>query len=136
VTALSFLSFPSCGTNVSQLRSQPVSELLVRWKGRDQQALESLVLFAYKELREIVSLERSGDLLALDDALSELSRLDEQQAGIVEMRFFGGLSIEEIGEVLDISRSSVKREWNIAKAWLSGQMKRGSGGKPPAVAKS
>ena len=121
---------------MSQLRSQPVSELLVRWKGRDQQALESLVLFAYKELREIVSLERSGDLLALDDALSELSRLDEQQAGIVEMRFFGGLSIEEIGEVLDISRSSVKREWNIAKAWLSGQMKRGSGGKPPAVAKS
>jgi RNA polymerase sigma factor (TIGR02999 family) len=156
---------PSCGRNVSQRPSQPISELLVRWKGGDQQALESLVPFVYKELREIarrhllrerhghtlqsaalvheaylrlvdqkpfdtdnrvhffavasrlmrqilvdyarshdaakrgadlkveldpalvVSLERSSDLVALDDALSELSRLDEQQAGIVEMRF-------------------------------------------------
>ena len=62
--------------------------------------------------------ERNADLVALDDALNQLSRLDEQQGRIVEMRFFGGLSIEEIGEVLGISRSTVKREWNVAKAWL------------------
>ena len=63
--------------------------------------------------------------MALDDALNQLSQLDEQQSRIVEMRFFGGLTIDEIGEVLGISRSTVKREWNVAKAWLTRQMKRG-----------
>jgi RNA polymerase sigma factor (TIGR02999 family) len=78
--------------------------------------------------------ERSAELVAVDDALNQLSRVDEQQARIVEMRFFGGLSIEEIGEVLGVSRSTVKREWNVAKAWLVRQMKRGSHGAAPAVA--
>ena len=83
----------------------------------------------------IVAPERSLDVMALDDALSQLTELDELQARIVEMRFFGGLSVEEIGEVLGISRSTVKREWNVAKAWLSRQMKRGSHGEAPAMAK-
>jgi DNA-directed RNA polymerase specialized sigma24 family protein len=52
------------------------------------------------------------------------------------MRFFGGLTIEQIGEVLGISRSTVKREWNVAKAWLTRQMKRGGVGETPAVAES
>ena len=82
----------------------------------------------------LVCRERSAELVALDDALNQLSRIDEQQGRIVEMRFFGGLSIEEIGEVLGISRSTVKREWNVAKAWLSRQMKRGRYGEPPAMA--
>jgi RNA polymerase sigma factor (TIGR02999 family) len=198
---------------VSQLPSQPVSELLLQWQAGDQQALERLVPLVYKELREIaryhllherpghtlqsaalvheaylrlvdqkpfdadnrahflavasrlmrqilvdyarshgaakrgadrkieldVALvlpqERGADIVALDDALNTLTQLDEQQARIVELRFFGGLSIEEIGEVLGISRSTVKREWNVAKAWLSRQMKRGSHGEAPAVAK-
>jgi RNA polymerase sigma-70 factor, ECF subfamily len=72
--------------------------------------------------------------VALDEALNQLSCIDEQQGRIVEMRFFGGLSIEEIGEVLGISRSTVKREWNVAKAYLSRQMNRGSDGKAPPVA--
>ena len=84
----------------------------------------------------VVSLERSGDLLALDEALNQLSRMDEQQGRIVEMRFFGGLSIEEIGEVLGLSRSTVKREWNVAKAWLSRQLRRGSHGESQAMAES
>ena len=62
--------------------------------------------------------------------------MDEQQGRIVEMRFFGGLSIEEIGEVLGVSRSTVKREWNVAKAWLTRQMKRGSRGEARSLAES
>src|SRR5215831_10827365 len=72
----------------------------------------------------VVCQERSAELVALDEALDQLSSIDEQQGRIVEMRFFAGLSIEEIGDVLGISRSTVKREWNVAKAWLTRQMKR------------
>ncbi len=67
----------------------------------------------------------SLDLVALDDVLKDLARLDGQQGKIVEMRFFGGLSNEEIAEVLGISVSTVKRDWNVAKAWMARQMKRG-----------
>jgi RNA polymerase sigma-70 factor (ECF subfamily) len=58
------------------------------------------------------------DLIALNDALNELAKLDPQQNRIVELRFFGGLSIEETAEALDISHSTVEREWKIARAWL------------------
>jgi RNA polymerase sigma factor (TIGR02999 family) len=58
------------------------------------------------------------DLEALDDALSELAELDERQARIVELRFFGGLTLDETAEVLAIGRRSVDREWQCAKAWL------------------
>jgi RNA polymerase sigma factor (sigma-70 family) len=65
------------------------------------------------------------DLLALDEALGELSRLDERQARIVELRYFGGLAIEETALVLDISPATVKREWTLAKAWLSRRIRKG-----------
>jgi RNA polymerase sigma factor (TIGR02999 family) len=58
------------------------------------------------------------DLIPLDDALVELSEFDPQQARIVELRFFAGLTIEEVAESLHISESTVKRDWQIAKAWL------------------
>jgi RNA polymerase sigma factor (TIGR02999 family) len=61
---------------------------------------------------------RNIDLVALDEALNDLLTLDPRQSQIVELRFFGGLTNEEIGEVLDVSPSTVKREWRIAKAWL------------------
>lgn len=193
--------------------SQPVSELLVRWRAGDREALEKLVPLVYKELREIAHYhlqrerpghtlqsaalvheaylrladqkpfeaddrahflavasrlmrqilvdyarshaaakrgadlrveldaalilpqERNAEVIALDEALETLSQIDEQQAQIVEMRFFGGLSIEEIGEVLGISRSTVKREWNVAKAWLVREMRRDTHGEAPAMAK-
>lgn len=67
---------------------------------------------------------RSTDLVALDDALNDLTKLDEQQGRIVELRFFGGLATEEIAEVLGISASTVKRDWNVAKAWLTRQIMR------------
>ncbi len=58
------------------------------------------------------------DLLALDEALEQLSTFDEQQSRIVELRFFGGLTIDETAEVLDISPATVKREWTLARSWL------------------
>ena len=199
---------------MNQQHSHPVSELLVRWKAGDQQALEALVPLVYKELREIaryhLQRERPGhtlqsaalvheaylrlldqppfetenrahflavasrlmrqilvdyarshgaakrgadlrveldaslvlpqvqtaDVLALDDALSDLARLDEQQSRIVELRFFGGLAIEETAEVMGISPSTVKRDWNVAKAWLTRQMKKRNRGNSGPVAKS
>jgi len=67
---------------------------------------------------------RSVDLIALDDALSGLAKLDPQQSRIVELRFFGGLSIEETSQVLGISPATVKREWATARAWLHHEMSR------------
>jgi RNA polymerase sigma factor (TIGR02999 family) len=199
---------------VNQSHCHPVTELLVRWKAGDQEALKCLVPLVYKELRDIarhhlrrerpghtlqsaalvheaylrlvdqrpfntenrahflavasrlmrqilvdyarthgaakrgadrmVELDasvvlpqvRSTDLVALDDALNALANLDEQQGRIVEMRFFGGLATDEIAGVLGISASTVKRDWNVAKAWLTRQMKKGSRGKTGAVAES
>jgi RNA polymerase sigma factor (TIGR02999 family) len=198
---------------VNQQPSQPVTELLVRWRAGDPDALEALIPLVYKELRDIarrqlrnerpghtlqsaalvneaylrlldqrpfdtenrahflavaarlmrqilvdyarshgaakrgadrrVELDtsvilpqaRSADVVALDDALNDLSRMDEQQGRVVELRFFGGLATEEIALVLDISPSTVKRDWNVAKAWLTRQMKKGNCGDTPAVAK-
>jgi len=199
---------------VNQPHSQPVTELLVRWKAGDQEALERLIPLVYKELRDIarhhlrrerpehtlqsaalvneaylrlvdqrpfdtqnrahflavasrlmrqilvdyarghwaakrgaarqakldvsmvVAQVRTTDVVALDDALTGLSNLDEQQGRIVEMRFFGGLATEEIAEVLGVSPSTVKRDWNVAKAWLTREMKRGDRGDPGEMAKN
>jgi RNA polymerase sigma factor (TIGR02999 family) len=67
--------------------------------------------------------KREVDLVALDDALNQLAALDPQQARLVELRFFGGLSIEEASIVLGISPATVKREWAVARAWLQREMK-------------
>ena len=66
------------------------------------------------------------DLVALDDALNELTRLDAQQARIVELRFFAGLSIEDTSQVLDISPATVKRSWTTARLWLRRELSRGA----------
>ena len=68
--------------------------------------------------------ERDLDLVALDDALKQLEAIDAQQCRIIELRFFGGLTIEETAEVLSISPATVKREWNWAKAWLYNEIKK------------
>jgi RNA polymerase sigma factor (TIGR02999 family) len=61
---------------------------------------------------------RGSELIALDEALTALAEFDERKARIVEMKFFGGLSVEETAEVLKISPRSVMRDWNLARAWL------------------
>jgi RNA polymerase sigma-70 factor (ECF subfamily) len=65
-----------------------------------------------------VSAERAAEVVALDEALTSLAELDEQQSRIVELRYFGGLSNQEIAEVLGISAPTVTRQWRLAKAWL------------------
>jgi RNA polymerase sigma-70 factor, ECF subfamily len=82
--------------------------------------------------REVVSLddgdalaiahERADELVALEEALARLQTINERQARIVECRFFGGMSIEETGEALDVSPATVKREWAIARAWLNREL--------------
>ena len=69
---------------------------------------------------------RTVDLVALDDALVGLAKMDERQSRLVELRFFGGLSIEETSEVLGISAPTVKRDWASARAWLFRELSRGS----------
>lgn len=184
------------------MQSQEFSELLIRWRAGDQDALKALIPIVYKELHDLahrylqrersdhtlrstalvheaylrladqgpantenhahfvgiaarlmrqilvdyarnrnaakrgpdckVQLEealalpkaKSADVIALDDALTDLARVDEQQSRVVELRFFGGLTTEETAEVLGISASTVKRDWNVAKAWLTREMTR------------
>ena len=65
-----------------------------------------------------ISTERDPDLLALDEALKSLAEIDERKSRIVELRFFGGLSVDETAEVMKMSSITVIREWNKAKAWL------------------
>ena len=68
-----------------------------------------------------------GPVVALDDALGELARLDERKMQVVEMRFFGGLSVEETAEVLKVSPATVKRDWRIARFWLYRELDGGTG---------
>jgi len=182
---------------LQQDSSNPVTELLVRWRDGDSQALDSLMPLVYTELRRLAhyylqrersdhtlqstalvheaylrlagnsppqwqnrahffgiaahimrqilveyargrgAAKRGGsayrltldealdipmktgvDVVALDQALSELSAMDEQQGRIVELRFFGGLTIEDTSEVLGVSPATVKRDWVTARAWL------------------
>jgi RNA polymerase sigma factor (TIGR02999 family) len=191
------------GDTVSADSSQPVSELLVRWKHGEQEALQALLPLVYDELRrlahhhlqaeraehtlqstalvheaylrlvdqeplrldnrahffavashlmrqilvdharkhhaakrgannltltldEAIALpkKRKLHLVALDDALNGLAALDARQSQIVELRFFGGLSIDETSQVLGVSPATVKREWTTARAWLYREMDR------------
>lgn len=66
--------------------------------------------------------DRSIDLLELDEALERLAALDPEQARLVELRFFGGLTVEETAEAMNISPATVKRHWTVAKAWLSREL--------------
>jgi len=80
----------------------------------------------------VVSPERSPDLVALDEALKALSETDRRKSQVVELRFYGGLSVEETAEVLKVSPETVMRDWRIAKLWLLREM---SGGKQVGTCK-
>ena len=68
---------------------------------------------------------REVDLVALDEALERLAAIDPQQSRVVELKFFSGMSVEETAEVLGVSTRTVKRDWNVAKAWLRRQISEG-----------
>ncbi len=75
----------------------------------------------------VLSPERASDLVALDEALGRLAAVDARKARVVELRYFGGLSVEEAAEVLGVSQVTVMRDWALARAWLRREM---GGGKP------
>jgi RNA polymerase sigma-70 factor (ECF subfamily) len=75
----------------------------------------------------VVGGDRPADLVALDDALNALARIDPRKVQIIEMRFFGGLSVEDTAEVLNVSPATVRRDWSIAKFWLYRELGGGTG---------
>jgi RNA polymerase sigma-70 factor (ECF subfamily) len=70
------------------------------------------------EEASVMSGERAAELIALDEALEELKKIDSRKCSVVELRYFGGLSLEETAEVLEVSMMTVRRDWRAAKAWL------------------
>jgi RNA polymerase sigma-70 factor, ECF subfamily len=72
----------------------------------------------------ILSREATGDMLVLDETLSRLAEIDPKQARVVELRVFGGLTVEETAELLGVSPATVKRDWSMAKAWLMRELRK------------
>jgi len=77
-----------------------------------------------------ISEDRLEEVLAIDEALTRLAEWDARQCRVVEMRFFGGMTEEEIAEVLGVGRRTVSRDWNLARAWLRGELNRPGGVTP------
>jgi len=77
----------------------------------------------FLEESSLVSKAQAADVIVLDEALTRLAEVDAQHARVVELRFFGGLSIDEAAEVLEVSPATVKRNWNVAKAWLARELR-------------
>ena len=82
---------------------------------------------SFDEAVSFPAAQRDVDLRELDDALNTLAGIDPQKARIVEMRFFGGLSVEAVAEVLEMSPRTVRRHWRVAKAWLHKEITKGAG---------
>jgi RNA polymerase sigma factor (TIGR02999 family) len=91
-------------------------------RARGYQRRGGNVVLEHLDESAIVSPSKSEQLLALDDALTRLSAIQPRKGSVVELRFFGGLSVEETAEVLGVSRLTVIRDWNFARAWLLADM--------------
>jgi RNA polymerase sigma factor (sigma-70 family) len=75
-----------------------------------------------RQARDAAAQARSVEVLALDEALDALAQIDQRKSRVVELRYFGGLNIEETVEVLGVSVDTVKRDWRMARAWLLGRL--------------
>ncbi|HEX9962824.1 MAG TPA: sigma-70 family RNA polymerase sigma factor [Pyrinomonadaceae bacterium] len=111
-------------THFFAIAAQAMRRILVdyaRERNREKRggAAENLPL---EEAAFVVSEGKNVDLVALDEALNRLAEFDERQARVVELRYFSGLSIDETADVLGISNVTVRRDWNMAKAWLHQQI--------------
>jgi RNA polymerase sigma-70 factor (ECF subfamily) len=109
------------------IASQAMRRILIdhaRTRQREKRggANEDIPLDAF--VLDVAGPEKSMDLVALDEALTRLAGYDERQARIVELRYFGGLEIEETAEVLGVSPATVRRDWSFAKAWLKNELTR------------
>ena len=113
-------------THFFAVSSQLMRQILVDYARRHRAAKrgEGADHLPLEEAEKLLPRATNVDVLALDDALQDLARMDPQQARIVELRFFGGLSIEETAEVVGISPATVKREWTTARAWLHRELNR------------
>lgn len=96
-----------------------------RGHGREKRGGDKVVLPLNEAL--VFSPEYSEELVKLDEALERLTGIDPRQGKIVELRYFGGLSVEETAEFLGISAKTVKRDWAVAKAWLHGELRANDG---------
>jgi RNA polymerase sigma factor (TIGR02999 family) len=94
--------------------------ILVDWarSRRAQKRGSDVPVLELQENLAVVGVKSGNDLIAIDDALTTLATLDSRQSQIVEMRFFGGLSVKETAEVLTVSEETVRRDWKVAKSWL------------------
>jgi RNA polymerase sigma factor (TIGR02999 family) len=96
---------------------------------RKRQALKRDAQLAPNEIpdeREGLSTKEAEELIALDAALNRLEVLNPRHRQVVELRYFGGLSVEETAEALNVSPITVKRDWRVARAWLKGQVRPGT----------
>jgi RNA polymerase sigma-70 factor (ECF subfamily) len=92
-------------------------------RGGQAQRVDHSTAVNFDQIPDLTS-DRAADLVALDDALSAFAHLEPRRARVVELRFFGGLSVEETAAVLGISAPSVMRDWKLAKAWLVRELSR------------
>ena len=99
-------------------------------RARRAKKREAIVLKAPVDLErlQVAAPQPDADIVALDDALQSLAVFDARAARVVELRYFGGLSIEETAEVLGVSPRTVKRDWAAARAWLMGELQHGGAG--------
>jgi RNA polymerase sigma-70 factor, ECF subfamily len=107
--------------------AQLMRRILVDYsRGHDAKKRGSEFEKVFLEEADVVSKGKAPDVIALDEALTRLAQFDPQQAQLVELRFFGGLGLEEAAVVLGVSRTTVKRNWNLAKAWLARELRGGN----------
>jgi RNA polymerase sigma factor (TIGR02999 family) len=105
------------------LASRVIRHVLVD-AARSRRSLKRGADASPEALDENVPVSEHPDIIALDDALQALSAIDERKNQVVELRFFGGLTVEETAEVLGVSTETVKRDWKLAKAWLRRELRR------------
>ncbi|HKP86759.1 MAG TPA: sigma-70 family RNA polymerase sigma factor [Blastocatellia bacterium] len=111
--------------------AQLMRRILVDYaRSRNYQKRGGKVRHVSLEEAAVISKERASDFVALDDALNGLAEIDPRKSQVVELRFFGGLSVEETAEVLKVSPRTVLREWSLAQAWLYRELKQGEKDEP------
>jgi|SRR5208282_2555705 RNA polymerase sigma factor (TIGR02999 family) len=107
--------------------SQLMRRILVDYsRGHDAKKRGQEFEKVFLEEAEVVSKGKGADVIQLDEALTRLAEFDPQQAQLVELRFFGGLSIDEAAGVQGVSRTTVKRNWSLTKAWLARELRKGA----------
>ncbi|HVT40560.1 MAG TPA: ECF-type sigma factor [Gemmatimonadaceae bacterium] len=127
--AASPLPMPTSRLHFKRIAARAMRQVLIeaarRRNARKRGGAEKLIIVTFDDSMH-ESTSTAQDLLALNDALDELARLQPRQAMMVESRFFGGLDISETAELLQVSEATILRDWRAAKAWLARELRRAS----------